>query len=169
MITLTRLFAATLLLCAFPGATGGQEKTAPSIVVIANDLEKLRTEFDSSKRHLEERLDRIESLIGQLKYPPQPDDTPVEGNTGDSSTRSDDSDLEGCCRHINHHVPCCRHVDYHEPCCRHTYREPCCKHVYHVYHPRRAYRPRPCCTYTYHPAPCCVTMYDPEPWLRELD
>jgi hypothetical protein len=81
MINLGRLsgatFAAALLLCAFPGATGGQEKTVPSILAIALDLEKLRTEFDSSKKNLEERLDRLERRLDRiessLKYPQRSD------------------------------------------------------------------------------------------------
>jgi hypothetical protein len=81
MINLGRLsgamFAAALLSCAFPGATGGQEKTAPSVVIVASDLEKLRTEFDSAKKNLEERLDRLERRLDRiewlLKYPQRSD------------------------------------------------------------------------------------------------
>jgi hypothetical protein len=103
MINLGRLSgtmcAAALLLCAFPGATGGQEKTPP--VVTEQRLEKSRTDLDSLKieqrlKDIEQRLDRIESWFRQ--HPPRP--------KPDAMTR--DSDLEWCCRHINHTVVCYR-------------------------------------------------------------
>ena len=147
MINLGRLsgavFAAALLLCAFPDAIGGQEKTPPpsvltDLVAIELNVERLRTDFDAFKRDLDKRVKDIEqTLIDQQKHVP-----PEYSKTGDG-------DLEWCCRHINHSVPCCRCVYYHEPCCRHTY------HSRPVYHPDR---------YAYHPAPCRVAAYDPEPW-----
>jgi hypothetical protein len=161
------ILAAALLLCAFPVATGGQDKNAPSNVekntpsnvVIEERFEKLRFDFLKSKQELEERLDAInrrldsiDSLLGQVSV--------RRGSVDESSVlpsasgalralsdgRSDYSDLESCCRHINYHVPCCEYVYHHEPCCRHAYhREPCCRHVYH---PRRIY-PQPFCRYAY--------------------
>jgi hypothetical protein len=112
MIKLARLsgavFAAMLLLCAFPGATGSQEKTSPSNVVTEKNLENLRTDFDSFKSDLEQklkeierRLDRIESLLDQQKHPARLPE--VDDQTGYS-------DLEWCCRHINHPAPCCRYA-----------------------------------------------------------
>jgi hypothetical protein len=161
------VFAGALLLCAFPGATGSQEKTPPPNAVTELNIEKLHTDFDSYKKDLEQklkeieqRLDRIESLIYQRNHVPRSPES--DGRTGDS-------DLEWCCRHINHAGPCCGPVDQREPCCRHAYREPCCKHVYHVYHPRQVYRPRPCCGYAYYLTPCCVAIHGPERWLSELD
>jgi hypothetical protein len=136
MITFRRLFAAALLLCAFAGATGGQEKNMPSTVVIEEHIQELRTQFLSSKKDLEQRLDRIEqrldrieSLIGQLAVSDRksiPSDNTIDapkadGKTYYPSTRPDYSDFESCCRHINHHVPCCGHVYHEEPCCRHAY------------------------------------------------
>jgi hypothetical protein len=124
MINLGRLsgaiVAAALPLWAFPGAISGQEKPPP--VVTEQKLEKNRTDFDSSKieqrlKDIEQRLDRIESLIRQqtpqsdgIRYAPGADGKPG------------DSDLGGCCRHINHVVVCSRYVDHYQPCCRHAYR-----------------------------------------------
>jgi hypothetical protein len=155
MIMLGRLFAAALLvLCAFPGATGGEEKTAPPTVVMEDQVQALRIQLDSFKKDFEQKLDRIESLIGEAK----PDG---------SSTRPDDSALQACCRPVSQHVPCCRDVYHHEPCCRHAYhREPCCRHVYHS---RRVYHAPPCCRYAYYPAPWYVDVYGPERWLSEFE
>jgi hypothetical protein len=108
------VFAAMLLLCAFPGATGSQEKTSPPKVVTEEYLERLRTDFDSFKsdfeqglKEIEHKLDRIESLIDQQKY--RPPSSEPDGRTGDS-------DWEWCCRHINHVAPCCRYVDLRHRC-----------------------------------------------------
>jgi hypothetical protein len=138
------MFAAALLLCAFPDALGGQEKTPPpsaltDLAVTELNVEKLRTEVDAFKRDFDERIKRIEqTLIDQQKHVKRPLES--DGETGDI-------DLESCCRHIS--VPCCRYVYHHEPCCRHTY------------HPRRVYHPD---RYAHHPTPCRVAAYDPEPW-----
>jgi hypothetical protein len=101
------MFAAALLLCAFPGAISGQEKTPPPKEVTEYNVERLRTDFDIYKRDLEQklkdiehRLDRLESLIDQQKYsarPPKDDGKTV------------DSDLEWCCRHAKHTLLCYRY------------------------------------------------------------
>jgi hypothetical protein len=152
MSTLRRLFAAILLLCTFPGVTGGQEKTAPPTVVMEDQIQTLRVQLDSFKKDFEQRLDHIESLVGA-------------GNKDGSSTRPGDSDLQTCCGHTYQHVPCCRYAYHHASCCRHAYhREP-----RRVYHSRRIYQPQPCCRYAYYPAPCYADVYGPERWLSELD
>jgi hypothetical protein len=150
MINLGRLsgamFAAALLLCAFPDAIAGQEKTPPpnaltELAAIELNVEKLRTELDAFKRDLGNRIKDIEQkLVDQQKYVQRSPES--DGKTGDG-------DLQSCCRHINHSVPCCGYVYHHEPCCRHTY------------YPRRVYHPD---RYAHHPTPCRVAAYDPEPW-----
>ena len=95
--------AAVLLSCAFPGAVSGQEK--PPKEVTEYNVEKLRTDFDIYKRDLEQklkdiehRLDRLESLIDQQRYArPKADG------------KTDDGDLEWCCRHSNRTALCYRY------------------------------------------------------------
>jgi hypothetical protein len=106
MINLGRLsgatFAAALLLCAFPDAIVGQEKTPPpnaltDLAVTELNVEKLRTEFDAFKRDLDKRIKDIEqTLIDQQKYVARP-------------------------------LPCCRYVYHHEPCCRYAYHPTPCR------------------------------------------
>jgi hypothetical protein len=150
------MFAAALLLCAFPVATSSQDKTAPSTspsnphsnVFLEDEFEKLQIEFRKSKQDLERKIDTIDqklnSLIAQL---------PVRGNESPAlpspspvwfDGRSSYSDSQSCCRHINYHIPCCGYVYHHEPCCREAYHR-----VRHVYHPRQIYHAQPCCRYAY--------------------
>jgi hypothetical protein len=161
------MFAAALLLCAFPLPTGGQDKTAPSNpppnapsnVVIEDQFVKLQAaflklqaDFLKTKQELEQKIDTINRRLDSIDQL-----LSVRGGTGGDSSvlppapgavsalsdgRSDYSDLQSCCRHVNYHVPCCGYVYHREPCCRDAYHR-----VRHVYHPRRIYHPQPCCRY----------------------
>jgi hypothetical protein len=60
------VFAGALLLCAFPGATGSQETPSANAVTELN-IQKLHTNFDSYKKDLEQKPDKIEQRLYRIE------------------------------------------------------------------------------------------------------